>query len=129
MILPLLARFWPYIAIAVLGFGLWASVKHSGALSARLDSAIEISNANAEIAARERAERDRIQSHADALEKQLAANSKKYASIKRSISDAPPSDDGPLSPVMLRTLDSLRAPANPVDGVKARHDPTRSPAM
>lgn len=123
MILPLLARFWPYIAIAVLGFGLWASVKHSGSLSAKLDQAIEISNANAEIAAKERAEVERITAINDSLTLKLAANQKKYTPLKRSISDAPPSDDGPLAPVLRNLFSELRQPANPVSPNKTSHNP------
>lgn len=128
MILPLLARFWPYIAIAILTLGLYASVKHSGALSARLDQAIEISNANAEIAAKERAEVNRVQSIADTATQALASNQKHYAPIKRSISDAPPSDDGPISPILRRTLDGLRSPPDTHGGDKAGDDsPGASP--
>lgn len=130
MILPLLARLWPYLAIGLLTLALWASVKHSGALSARLDSAIEISNANAEIAAKERAETERVTAINDSLTIKLAANQKKYTPLKRSISDAPPSDDGPIAPVLARTLGGLRGPHPGQDGgTKASHNPAGNPSV
>lgn len=125
----LLARFWPYIAVAVLTVALYFSVRHSGSLSTKLDQAIEISNANAEIAAKDRAEVERVTAINDGLTLKLAANQKKYVPLKRSISDAPPSDDGPLAPVLRNLFIELRQPADPTGGEKASHHPAVVPSV
>lgn len=96
------------IAVVVLGGLLFAQVKHSGKLSAQRDQATKVANENAKVAKDEREARARADKiAADATAKWEQAR-KRFNESRKEIANAPPSDDGPLAPVLRRTLDGLR---------------------
>lgn len=118
MILPLLARFWPYIAIALLGLGLYASARHNGVLAARVSQITQVANDNAAAATHAQAEAVRLQTIADNATTAKAALRTQSDTRRKVITHAPPTDDGPLANVLrdeLRSLhnDSDQAPATP----------------
>lgn len=124
MILPLLLRFWPYIAMVCLAGALWLSVRHNGVLSAQVDAAVEIANNNALVAEQERKARLEADKIAEKYQK-LAETRRKAFNQKRSeVAHAAPEMDGALAPVLRNTLNELPEPPNP----KAGRDKTSSSA-
>lgn len=94
-------------AVAVFLFVV-GTIKENGKLKVDLTQAVETSNANAAAAEAQRLETARIQDVADGAAKTKIII-RRVADVKRKeIVDAPPSDDGPLAPVLRRALDGLQ---------------------
>lgn len=118
--MPLLLGAIPWRLLAVIGICagialgavyITSQLKKIGRLEAQLDSAVEISNANAEIALKATAEAQRVQGLM--LERDKARNAIRHKADERKarIYESPPSEDGPLASVLRDTLNSL--PARP----------------
>jgi hypothetical protein len=116
MLLGLLARFWPYVAIAMLGFGLYASVKHSGKIEGQLDVATEVSNAKDLVIDQINARHARTEAIVAGTQKTGESARKTFAAHNMEIANAPLDQDGPLAPVLRRELDRLRAPGSDAPG-------------
>jgi hypothetical protein len=107
---------WKLIGLAAGAavLALWALftvglIEDRGKLQAQLDQAIDVSNANAQAAVDQRAEFDRIQSESVKAAVAKALNNERANQRRKDITDAPDSDDGPLSPVLRHALDGLRS--------------------
>lgn len=113
-------------ALLALGYVV-GTIKRAGMLEAQRDTALAAAAANAQIAEWQ------AEDHAKVLAA-MAANTNTRAGIRsgadvnrRAITNAPPSDDGPLAPVLRRTLDRLRGPAGP--GADHRDSRTGNPSQ
>lgn len=101
------------VVALIIGLYVVGQLKRVGKLEGQLDASIELSNQNAEIAEKQRAEMERLQG-IDAENAKLRARLRRASDDnRRAISNAPPSDDGPLAPVLRRQLDSLRGDEGP----------------
>lgn len=122
-VLGLLLVFWAMFTIG--------QAKQIGALKTQLDSAIEIANTNATI--HDKAMADLAADHKIELDavKAKARNRQIADARRKEINDAPPTDDGPLAPVLRRTLDGLPgykagAPNSPNEGAGNQPDLART---
>lgn len=110
------------LIVLLLGWGLYKQIQTNGGLKATVDHVTDVANGNAKLLEDRQQEAARANKiAADAIAKNEEWR-KKYAALKRSISDAKPEDDGPLAPVLRRTLDELRGyqGSDPVEGFAAR---------
>jgi len=101
---------WRLIGIVVgfvLAFFCYFEITHMHHLEAQLDAEARIANNNAIVAESARHAVDQ----ANAIATQAALDAKviqrKFSTKRRIIIDAPQADDGPLAPVLRRTLDEL----------------------
>lgn len=81
--------------------------------TAALDASIEVSNANAEAASHYAAEADRFAAITGKTAEKKDDIRRKSEANKLEIISAPPSDDGPVAPVLRRWLDRLPNPPRP----------------
>lgn len=109
MIIPILARFWPYIAVVLLGGLLYLSVRHNGALSVERDHAIQTANENAATAQHAVAEASLLQTITDTATAEKTVIRTKSDTRRKAINHAAPTDDGPLAVLLRDELNSLRA--------------------
>lgn len=133
--MPLLLSAIPWRLVAILGvcaglfFGVMyvtSQLKKIGRLEAQLDSAIEVSNANAEIALKATAEAQRVQALMLAGSKAKGEIRRKAATRRTQINETLPSDDGPLAPVLRLELDSLQPSEGP-EGIGTTSVSTTAP--
>lgn len=101
--------------LAIIGlFGtVIAEAKHAGKLSGDLKASNQINADNIKTIEAERAARTRADGIAAAAIADAEEARKKYADRKGKIVNAPPSDDGPIAPVLRIALDGLRGPSPP----------------
>jgi len=83
-------------------------IKENGSLKVQLDNAIEVANSNAENLRLERIEHQRIETITTEVVTNKTQNRKKADTVRKEIVNAPPTDDGPIAPVLRRQLDRLR---------------------
>ena len=120
---------WLVIGVSVLaaGLGLWGYVGHLKARAATAEASVvrlsdnlaaTITAADANAAALEAAKLQAAE-HIAALERDRAALAARIArdrTIQREIDHAPPADDGPVAPVLSRTLDRMRGGSTTAPG-------------
>jgi hypothetical protein len=111
--------------IAAAAFGIWLTIlsqaKQIGALTKDRDAAIATADQNAKIAETQRAEFNRVQSILDAAEAEKIKLRDRSTARRKVINDAPKTDDGPIAPVLRRSLDGLRFKAGESDSGTGRN--------
>ena len=85
-------------------------VKLAGIYEAQRDTALAASAENARLAQWQAEESQRLQGIVAENAKEKAAQRRRYDQLRRSIADAPDTEDGPLAAVLRHTLDGLREP-------------------
>lgn len=108
------------VAGAIAAVGVWFTIlgqaKQIGGLKKDLDAAMATADRNAAMAEAQRAEFERVQSILDTAEKEKAKIRDTVKIRRKVITDAPQSDDGPIAPILRRTLDGLRVGAKSDSG-------------
>lgn len=89
------------IAACSLGFA------HISRLESQLDTVSRIANDNAVMAEDARLAMDRANTIAAQVAQNANVTHRKFSERRRKAVDAPPTDDGPLAPVLRRVLDGL----------------------
>lgn len=119
MFLPILGRFWPYIAIGLLSLSLWGALKYGAHQRHLADVATEIANDNFDIAQRERLERQRVDGILAGKTKADLSRHQRLNQQKAEVAHATKEMDGPIAPVLRGALNSLPEPpkaATPNEG-------------
>lgn len=99
-------------------------LKKIGKLEAQLDSAIDVGNANAEAARKATEDFQRVREVMFRAFKEKSEIRRKADNRKAQINAAPPSEDGPLAPVLRDTLNQLPSYTHPKG---SRPDPVPGP--
>ncbi len=124
--MPFLLAFpWRWIAVAgvlILCGVIYVEARHIGRLEHQVDAATDIANANAQIAAQERAWRQEADNAAELAAKRAERVRQMYLTQRREAIDARVEDDGLIAPILRRTLDRLPEPER---SAEADRDPAR----
>lgn len=89
------------------------TIKRAGMLEAQRDTALAAAAANAQIAEWQAQDHAKVLAVLEENGKVRAGTRAKADANRKAITDAPPQDDGPLAPVLRRTLDRLRGEGGP----------------
>lgn len=113
----LVARLWPYAFAAAVVLGAWLYVDHLRDSLADTKAKLTATESALEAEAiRREAERRHHESIVAALAAERAAADKRASDLAQAravVSQAPPSDDGPVAPVLKQALDALRRRLEP----------------
>ena len=113
-------RLFGLIAALATVFAFVVEVKHIGRLEAELSAAAEIAEQYAVVAEQDRKARAHAEDVAAQVERRAESARRAFLRQRREVTDANPSEDGPLAPVLRRVLDGLPvAPIGSGDSTRA----------
>ena len=117
-----------FITVLALGSVVATGLRYVTGLKSQLKAAIEDANANAAVIIRERELRAYAEQRSDDVAKKIAQQKLQSERRLQAVRTAPPSDDGPLAPVLRSALDSLRR-SQDARGVDSTHHSAQSADM